>query len=50
MRVEFIKDHLIFTGEDSPMANLTLSVMVPSPNLPIFSGFDGFVWRPLGKL
>ena len=27
MRVEFVKEHLVFTGEDSPMANLMLSVM-----------------------
>ena len=27
VRVEFIKENLIFTGEDSPMANLLLSVM-----------------------
>ena len=27
VRIEFIKEHLIFTGEDSPMANLMLSVM-----------------------
>ena len=27
MRIEFIKENLIFTGEDSPMANLMLSVM-----------------------
>jgi DNA invertase Pin-like site-specific DNA recombinase len=27
VRVEFIKEHLCFTGEDSPMANLMLSVM-----------------------
>jgi DNA invertase Pin-like site-specific DNA recombinase len=27
IRIEFIKEHLIFTGEDSPMANLMLSVM-----------------------
>jgi DNA invertase Pin-like site-specific DNA recombinase len=26
-RVEFIKESLVFTGEDSPMANLMLSVM-----------------------
>jgi hypothetical protein len=26
MRVEFVKEHLLFTGEDSPMANLMLSV------------------------
>lgn len=27
VRIEFIKEHLSFTGEDSPMANLMLSVM-----------------------
>jgi DNA invertase Pin-like site-specific DNA recombinase len=27
VRVEFVKEHLLFTGEDSPMANLMLSVM-----------------------
>ena len=27
MRVEFLKEHLVFTGEDSPLANLMLSVM-----------------------
>lgn len=27
VRVEFAKEHLLFTGEDSPMANLMLSVM-----------------------
>ena len=27
MRIEFVKEDLIFTGEDSPMANLMLSVM-----------------------
>ncbi len=27
VRVEFLKEHLTFTGEDSPMANLMLSVM-----------------------
>ena len=27
VRVEFIKESLVFTGEDSPMANLLLSVM-----------------------
>ena len=26
-RVEFVKEHLVFTGEDSPLANLMLSVM-----------------------
>lgn len=27
VRIEFIKENLVFTGEDSPMANLMLSVM-----------------------
>ncbi|MDQ0675128.1 DNA invertase Pin-like site-specific DNA recombinase [Pseudarthrobacter siccitolerans] len=27
MRVEFVKESLVFTGEDSPMANLVLPVM-----------------------
>lgn len=27
IKIEFIKEHLTFTGEDSPMANLMLSVM-----------------------
>ena len=27
MGVEFIKEQLVFAGEDSPMANLMLSVM-----------------------
>src|SRR5947208_13137430 len=27
VRIEFVKQHLSFTGEDSPMANLMLSVM-----------------------
>lgn len=27
IRIEFIKEQLVFTGEDSPMANLLLSVM-----------------------
>ena len=27
VRVEFVKENLVFTGEDSPMANLLLSVM-----------------------
>ncbi len=27
VRIEFVKENLIFTGEDSPMANLMLSVM-----------------------
>ncbi len=27
VRIEFIKEHLTFTGEDSPMSNLLLSVM-----------------------
>jgi DNA invertase Pin-like site-specific DNA recombinase len=26
VRIEFVKEHLVFTGEDSPMANLMLSV------------------------
>lgn len=27
VQIEFVKENLIFTGEDSPMANLMLSVM-----------------------
>jgi DNA invertase Pin-like site-specific DNA recombinase len=27
VRIEFVKEHLAFTGEDSPMASLMLSVM-----------------------
>jgi DNA invertase Pin-like site-specific DNA recombinase len=27
VRVEFVKEHLLFTGDDSPMANVMLSVM-----------------------
>ena len=27
VRIEFVNEHLLFTGEDSPMANLMLSVM-----------------------
>lgn len=27
IRIEFVKEHLGFKGEDSPMANLMLSVM-----------------------
>lgn len=27
VRIEFVKEHLLFTGEDSPMATLMLSVM-----------------------
>jgi DNA invertase Pin-like site-specific DNA recombinase len=27
IKIEFVKEHLTFTGEDSPMANLLLSVM-----------------------
>jgi DNA invertase Pin-like site-specific DNA recombinase len=27
VRIEFLKEHLVFTGEDSPLANLMLSVM-----------------------
>ena len=26
VRIEFVKEHLVFTGDDSPMANLMLSV------------------------
>jgi DNA invertase Pin-like site-specific DNA recombinase len=33
VRVEFVKEHLLFTGEDSPMANLMLSVWERSLNL-----------------
>ena len=32
VRIEFVKENLTFTGEDSPLANLMLSVMGPSPN------------------
>jgi DNA invertase Pin-like site-specific DNA recombinase len=32
VRVEFVKESLTFTGEDSPMANLLLSVMARSPS------------------
>ena len=32
VQVEFVKECLVFTGEDSPMANLMLSVVGPSPN------------------
>jgi hypothetical protein len=32
-RIEFLKENLTFTGEDSPLANLMLSVVGPSPNL-----------------
>ena len=35
LRIEFVKEHLTFTGEDSPMANLMLSVMGA------FAGFEG---------
>ena len=36
VRVEFVKENLTFTGEDSPMATLLLSVMgrSPSPSAP----------------
>ena len=27
VRIEFVQEHLVFTGDDSPMANLMLSVM-----------------------
>src|SRR5215218_10172125 len=32
VRIKFVKEHLVFTGEDSPMANLLLSVWGPLPN------------------
>ncbi|SEJ48957.1 Resolvase, N terminal domain [Pseudomonas linyingensis] len=32
VRIEFVKEGLTFSGEDSPMANLPLSVMGPSPS------------------
>ena len=32
VRVEFVKESLTFTGEDSPMATLLLSVMGRSPS------------------
>jgi len=49
VRVEFVKEHLTFTGEDSPLANLMLSVMgafadyakrgiMPSPSCELFVG------------
>ena len=31
VRIEFLKEHLTFTGEDSPMANLMLSVIGAFP-------------------
>ena len=31
-RIEFVKEQLTFTDEDSPLATLLLSVMGPSPN------------------
>lgn len=33
VQVELVREHLLFSGEDSPMANLMLSVMGPSLNL-----------------
>ena len=33
IRAQFVKESLTFTGEDSPMANLLLSVMEPSRSL-----------------
>ncbi|AZE50425.1 Mobile element protein [Pseudomonas chlororaphis] len=30
VHIEFLKEGLVFTGDDSPMANLMLSVMGPS--------------------
>jgi DNA invertase Pin-like site-specific DNA recombinase len=32
VRVGFLKENLVLTGEDSPMATLMLSVMGPSPS------------------
>jgi DNA invertase Pin-like site-specific DNA recombinase len=32
VRIEFVKEGLTFTGEDSPMANLMLSMMGPLPS------------------
>ena len=32
MRIEFVKEQLVFTGEDSPLVNLMLSVRGPSSN------------------
>jgi hypothetical protein len=36
--VEFVTEQLLFTGEDSPMANLMLSDMVRSLNSSVPSG------------
>jgi hypothetical protein len=33
VQVQFVKEQLTFTGEDTAMSNLLLSVMVPSPSL-----------------
>lgn len=33
IRIEFVKEGLVFTGEDSPMAQLMLSLMGPLRNL-----------------
>jgi hypothetical protein len=35
-RMEFIKEHLAFTGEDRPTAHLTLSVMAAWAHFGIF--------------
>ncbi len=32
VRVQFVKEQLTFTGEDTAMANFLMSVMAPSPN------------------
>jgi hypothetical protein len=32
IHIVFVKENLAFTGEDSPMSNLLLSVMGPSRN------------------
>ncbi len=32
VRVQFVKEQLTFTGDDTAMANLLLSVMAPSPS------------------
>jgi DNA invertase Pin-like site-specific DNA recombinase len=41
--VEFVKERLVFTGEDSPMANLMLSVMG------VFAEFERSVVRERQK-
>jgi hypothetical protein len=39
--VEFVKESLVFTSEESPMANLMLSVMGPLPSSNVPSSRDG---------